>query len=107
MAGSTDRRRRPAPAPTKEDTIPEAIEEQLLEDLETRTVENIEFELGDNVVYPHHGAGQVLKKEMKEVLGENREYLTIKILHNDMTVMVACENAHVAGLRRVINEEEV
>ena len=95
------------PAPTKEDTIPEAIEEQLLEDFETRTVENIEFELGDNVVYPHHGAGKVLRKEVKEVLGESREYLTIKILHNDMTVMVPCENAALAGLRRVIDEETV
>jgi len=58
-------------------------------------------------VYPHHGAGQVLKKETKDILGEKREYLTIKILHNDMTVMVPCENAGKAGLRRVIDEETV
>ena len=89
----------------KEDTIPE---EQLVEDLEvTVAPEPIEFELGDNVVYPHHGAGQVLKKEDKEILGEIRQYLTIKILHNDMTVMVPCENAHLAGLRRVIDDETV
>ncbi len=101
MAGQ--RRRQP-----KEDTISEAIEEQLLEDLQVRTIENIEFELGDNVVYPHHGAGQILKKERRKMLGgEEREYLTIKILHNDMTVMVPCENAGVAGLRRVIDEETV
>ncbi len=49
----------------------------------------------------------MIRKETRELLGENRDYLTIKILHNDMTVMVPCENAHVAGLRRVINEEEV
>jgi CarD family transcriptional regulator len=59
------------------------------------------------VVYPHHGAGKVLKKEKKEVLGESREYLTIKILHNDMTVMVPCDSAHRAGLRRVIGEDDV
>jgi CarD family transcriptional regulator len=99
--------RRSGPAPTKEDIISEAIEEQLLEDLQVRTIENIEFELGDNVVYPHHGAGQVLKKERRKMFGEEREYLTIKILHNDMTVMVPCENAGVAGLRRVIDEETV
>jgi CarD family transcriptional regulator len=45
----------------------------------------------------------VLRKEEKEVLGESREYLTIKILHNDMTVMVPTENASLAGLRRVID----
>ncbi len=70
-------------------------------------VEYIEFELGDNVVYPHHGAGQVCGKEIKEIFGERREYLTIKILHNDMTVMVPTENAALAGLRRVIDEETV
>ena len=41
------------------------------------------------------------------MLGEEREYLTIKILHNDMTVMVPTENAGRAGLRRVIEEEAV
>jgi CarD family transcriptional regulator len=59
------------------------------------------------VVYPHHGAGKVLRKEEKEVLGESREYLTVKILHNDMTVMVPTENAALAGLRRVIDPETV
>ena len=63
--------------------------------------------MGDHVVYPHHGAGKVLKKEVRDILGERREYLTIKILHNDMTVMVPCENAARAGLRRVIDEETV
>jgi CarD family transcriptional regulator len=96
------------PAWTEEDTITELMEEHLEEDLETvEPLPHIEFEVGDSVVYPHHGAGKVLKKEQKEVLGESREYLTIKILHNDMTVMVPTENAALAGLRRVIDEETV
>jgi CarD family transcriptional regulator len=90
--------------PTEEDTITELTEEQL-DDLEVEVVVNIEFEIGQSVVYPHHGAGKVLKKEMKEVLGESREYLTIKILHNDMTVMVPTQNAAVAGLRPIIDEQ--
>jgi len=91
----------------KEGTIPETATDQI-EDIEiTREAEFIDFEIGDNVVYPHHGAGQVIKKEQKEILGEVREYLTIKILHNDMTVMVPCENAGKAGLRRVIDEATV
>ena len=65
------------------------------------------FEIGDSVVYPHHGAGKVLKKEMKSVLGESREYLTVKILHNEMTVMVPTENAAAAGLRRVMDEQMI
>ena len=65
------------------------------------------FEVGDKVVYPHHGAGTVVKREKKEVLGEKREYLTIKILHNDMTVNVPVENAEQVGLRTVIDEDLV
>ena len=41
------------------------------------------------------------------MFGKEGEYLTIKILHNDMTVMVPCENAGITGLRRVIDEETV
>ena len=65
------------------------------------------YKVGDKVVYPHHGAGTVIKKEKREVLGEKREYLTIKILHNDMTVNVPSENAEKVGLRKVIGEDMV
>ena len=65
------------------------------------------YKLGDKVVYPHHGAGTIVKKEMREILGQKREYLTIKILHNDMVVNVPTENAERVGLRQVINEKQV
>ena len=65
------------------------------------------FKVGDKVVYPHHGAGTIVKKEKRVVLGEKREYLTIKILHNDMTVNVPSENAEKVGLRKVIGEDMV
>jgi len=65
------------------------------------------YKIGDKVVYPHHGAGTVVKKEKRDVLGEKREYLTIKILHNDMTVNVPSENAEKVGLRKVIGEDMV
>jgi CarD family transcriptional regulator len=41
------------------------------------------------------------------VLGQKREYMTIKILHNDMTVNVPTENADAVGLRKVIDEQMV
>jgi CarD family transcriptional regulator, regulator of rRNA transcription len=65
------------------------------------------YKVGDKVVYPHHGAGTVVRREKREILGAKREYLTIKILHNDMTVNVPAENAERVGLRKVIDEEAV
>jgi CarD family transcriptional regulator len=96
------------PSQPKEDHIPELATADDALDLED-DLGPVEctYDEGDNVVYPHHGAGVVMKKETKDLLGEKRDYLTIKILHNDMTVMVPCENAHRAGLRRVIAGEEV
>ena len=89
-------------------TIPDAaVDTEILDEDLLPEPECIDFEVGDSVVYPHHGAGRVVKKEAKKILGEERDYLTIKILHNDMTVMVPCENAGKAGLRRIIDEDAV
>jgi CarD family transcriptional regulator len=91
----------------KEDTIPELEEAATEAGLEDEIELVCDFEEGDKVVYPHHGAGKVLKKQTKELMGIKREYLTIQILHNELTVMVPCENAGRAGLRRVIDEDDV
>jgi CarD family transcriptional regulator len=66
---------------------------------------SVGFEVGDTIVYPPHGAGRVEGKERKEVLGEEREYLTIRILHSDMTLMVPAAGAEDAGLRRIVDDE--
>ena len=112
MIATCRRRRKTArgslipPGRTEEDTITERTEEHL-SDVDAEPLPHVEFDIGDNVVYPHHGAGKVIRKEQKEVLGERREYLTIKILHNEMTVMVPTANAALAGLRRVIDDATV
>ena len=62
------------------------------------------YKVGDKVVYPFHGAGTVVRKENRSILGQEREYLTIQILYNDMTVNVPAENAERVGVRKVIDE---
>jgi CarD family transcriptional regulator len=62
------------------------------------------FDVGDMVVYPHQGAGRVMSKETRVVLGEEREYLTILILHSELTVMVPADSTEAAGIRRVMGE---
>ena len=65
------------------------------------------FDVGDKVVYPHHGAAVIEKREKKEVFGETREYLVLKLAYGDLTLMVPCANTDEVGLREVINDEEV
>jgi CarD family transcriptional regulator len=63
------------------------------------------YSVGDKVVCPQHGAGKITGIEPKEVLGRQREYLTIQILHSHMTVMLPVENAGRAGLRRIVEAD--
>ena len=65
------------------------------------------FDVGDKVVYPHHGAATIEKKEKRTINGEEREYLVLRVAYGDLTLSVPAENAEKVGLRDVINDEEV
>ena len=65
------------------------------------------FDVGDKVVYPHHGAATIEKREKKEVFGKKQEYLVLRLAYGDLTLMVPADNAEEIGLRDVINDEEV
>ncbi|MGC8466135.1 MAG: CarD family transcriptional regulator [Acidimicrobiales bacterium] len=65
------------------------------------------FNVGDKVVYPHHGAAIIERKEVKVVAGVEKEFLVLRLAYGDLTLMVPSENAADVGLREVINDEEV
>jgi CarD family transcriptional regulator len=65
------------------------------------------FDVGDKVVYPHHGAAVIEKREKKHAFGEEREYLILRLAYGDLTLMVPADNTDSVGLREVINDEEV
>ena len=46
------------------------------------------FDVGDKVVYPHHGAATIEKREKKEAFGEKRDYLVLRLAYGDLTLMV-------------------
>ena len=50
------------------------------------------FDVGDKVVYPHHGAAVIERREKKEAFGEAREYLILKLAYGDLTLMVPSDN---------------
>ena len=65
------------------------------------------FDVGDKVVYPHHGAAIIERKEKKTVFGETQEYLVLKLAYGDLILRVPVDNTDEVGLREVINDEEV
>jgi len=65
------------------------------------------FDVGDKVVYPHHGAAVIESKETMEAFGETHEYLVLKLAYGDLTLRVPTHKCDEVGLREVINDEEV
>ncbi|CAN5812882.1 CarD family transcriptional regulator [soil metagenome] len=65
------------------------------------------FDVGDKVVYPHHGAATVEAKETKVMFGEERVYLMLRLSYGEMTVSVPADNSEDVGLRPIIDADEV
>jgi len=65
------------------------------------------FKVGDRVVYPHHGAAIIEKKEMREVLGEKKEYLVLRMAHGELMLSVPSDKADDVGMRPPISAEDV
>ena len=63
------------------------------------------FNVGDTVVYPHHGAAVIESVEIRKVKGEDREYLVLRVAQGDLTVRVPSDNVDLVGVRDVVNAD--
>lgn len=59
------------------------------------------FKVGDRVVYPMQGAGIIKSIEDKEFLGQTQKYYIIKMLSNNMDIMIPLEKISDSNLRPV------
>jgi CarD family transcriptional regulator len=75
-----------APAPAKKEPIP--------------------FAVGDKVVYPHHGAATIIKKQKIKVGGEKQDYFILEIATDQLTVSVPAARAVELGVRPVISKNK-
>lgn len=65
------------------------------------------YKVGDKVVYPHHGAAVVEKREKRVLDGKRRSYLVLRLASSDLTLMVPEDKTDDVGLREVIRKEDV
>jgi len=61
------------------------------------------FEVGETVVYPHHGAALIEAIEIRNIKGVPTEYLVLKVQQGDLTVRVPASNAEYVGVRDVVD----
>ena len=65
------------------------------------------FKIGDKVSHPSFGVGDVKNIEEKKVLGPKEKYYILKLMVNEMTLMVPVNKAEEIGLRYIIDPEIV
>jgi len=65
------------------------------------------FKIGDLAVYPAHGVGIIERVESKEISGCRQDFYVMRILDNDMIIMIPTGNVINVGLREIIDRNEV
>ena len=63
------------------------------------------FEVGETVVYPHHGAATITEVKKRIIKGEEKLYLKLNVTQGDLTIEVPAENVDLVGVRDVIGKE--
>ena len=63
------------------------------------------FEVGETVVYPHHGAATIAEVKTRIIKGEEKIYLKLRVTQGDLTIEVPAENIDLVGVRDVIGKE--
>ncbi len=65
------------------------------------------FKVGDLAVYPAHGVGRIECIESKDIAGKKQDFYVMRIIENDMKIMIPIQNADAVGLRQLIDHTEI
>lgn len=65
------------------------------------------FDVGDRVVYPHHGAAVIVRREKRKMDSGTVEYLVLEMAHGELTLSVPVDKVDDVGMRPPIGSEEV
>ncbi len=66
----------------------------------------MDYSEGSKIFYPSHGVGVIEKIEKKTILDIEHNYYIIRIINDDMKVMIPVDKADQLRLRPVINEKD-
>ncbi len=82
-------------------------ESAVMENTQSEENEAKTFEKGDLCVYPAHGVGKIESIECREIGGCKQDFYIMKILENNMVIMIPTMNVNAVGLRDVIPKDDI
>lgn len=62
------------------------------------------FDVGDKIVYPMHGAGIIVDREKKEILGLEKDYFILKIPVGELKISIPIDKINEVGIRSIVDE---
>ncbi len=65
------------------------------------------FKVGDRIVYPHHGAAVIEKKEKRDIDGAKVDFFVLRMANNDLMISVPVSKAESVGMRAPISSDDV
>ena len=65
------------------------------------------FEVGETVVYPHHGAATITHVKTRSIKGADKTYITLNVHQSDLTIELPVDNVELVGVRDVIDSKGV
>tara|TARA_B100000579_G_C22601449_1_gene742886 strand:- start:215 stop:715 length:501 start_codon:yes stop_codon:yes gene_type:complete len=69
------------------------------------TKKNVEFKIGEIVVYPKHGVGEIVKVENMEIASIKTKFYVVKMEQSKLTIRVPLEKQNDVGLRKISSKK--
>ena len=66
---------------------------------------NNEFKIGEIVVYPKHGVGEIIKIESMEIENIKTKFYVVKMEQSKLTIRVPLEKQNEVGLRKISSKK--
>ena len=70
-----------------------------------KTKKNSEFKIGEIVVYPKHGVGEIEKIESMEISNIKTSFYVVKMEQSKLVIRVPLEKKNEVGLRKISSKK--
>jgi len=68
--------------------------------------QNLNFKIGDTVVYPKHGVGEIIDIESMEVASIKTRFYVVKMEQAKLTIRVPLDKQDEVGLRKISSKKK-